>query len=394
MKNYRLTVLTPLLVGDGQKLSPIDYMVWKDQVNVLDQRRIFRLLAKGPRLDTYLNQIRKAERLDFASWGGYAQNYATRRIPFEHPSCALYYARTSPEHLFIPTFAGTPTGGIYVPATAIKGPLRTAFLIDRASEGQWKDFSGRLAALERTPRSPAEGLETSTLGASGISRTRPMMIADTVSLPPGGATRVYLIRTSTILQRGNKLELGWKMSPRGAVEARRPTDSTPMFAEMAVPGTVFQGTYQDSPAMASPEMLRALRWKEPAGARRFAQAANAAAAKLLETQRKYAETTGLTGVLQSLEQLSQRLAQMQESNASCLVCLGWGTGFLSKSASIDVDADPFRQILRSLPFYSQPLRSGLPFPKTRRVVFVNDQPAALPGWAELAFETTGNHTEN
>ena len=48
---YRFTCLTPLLVGDGQELSPIDYMVWKDQVNVLDQRRIFRLLSKGPRLD-------------------------------------------------------------------------------------------------------------------------------------------------------------------------------------------------------------------------------------------------------------------------------------------------------------------------------------------------------
>ena len=27
---YRLTCLTPLLVGDGSKLSPIDYMVWKE----------------------------------------------------------------------------------------------------------------------------------------------------------------------------------------------------------------------------------------------------------------------------------------------------------------------------------------------------------------------------
>ena len=62
---YRLTCLTPLLVGDGSKLSPIDYMVWKDQVNVLDQARIFRLLAKGPRLENYLKQLSKAEKLDF-----------------------------------------------------------------------------------------------------------------------------------------------------------------------------------------------------------------------------------------------------------------------------------------------------------------------------------------
>ena len=87
---YRITCLTPTLVGDGQRLSPIDYMVWKDHVNVLDQRRIFRLLAKGPRLEGYLTQLKKAEKLDFASWGGFAQNYAGRRIPFEHAGAAQH----------------------------------------------------------------------------------------------------------------------------------------------------------------------------------------------------------------------------------------------------------------------------------------------------------------
>ena len=52
---YKITTLTPLLVGDGKELSPVDYMVWKDQVNVLDQARIFRLLARSlqypPQLD-------------------------------------------------------------------------------------------------------------------------------------------------------------------------------------------------------------------------------------------------------------------------------------------------------------------------------------------------------
>ena len=70
---YRVTVLTPTLVGNGEKLSPIDYMVWRDQVNVLDQPRIFKLLSKGPRLEGYLAQLHKATKLDFASWGGFAE---------------------------------------------------------------------------------------------------------------------------------------------------------------------------------------------------------------------------------------------------------------------------------------------------------------------------------
>jgi hypothetical protein len=122
---YRLTCLTPLLVGDGRKLSPIDYMVWKDHVNVLDQWRIFRLLAKGPRLESYLAQLKRADKLDFASWGGFAQNFAGRRIPFENAAYSAYWNRATGEALHIPTFA-CGASGPYLPGAAIKGALRAA----------------------------------------------------------------------------------------------------------------------------------------------------------------------------------------------------------------------------------------------------------------------------
>ena len=140
---YRVTCLTPTLVGDGQRLSPIDYMVWKDHVNVLDQRRIFKLLAKGPRLDSYLNQLKKSDKLDFASWGGFAQNFAGRRIPFEHASSTAFWEKTHSENLFIPTFAAGLRGP-YLPASAIKGALRTAALFKR-----WTHEIGRASCRER-----------------------------------------------------------------------------------------------------------------------------------------------------------------------------------------------------------------------------------------------------
>ena len=136
---YRVTCLSPTLVGDGQKLAPIDYMVWKDHVNVLDQRRIFRLLARGPRLDGYLAQLKTADRLDFASWGGFAQNFAGRRIPFEHASAIPAWERAQAQNLFIPTFACSPSGP-YLPATAIKGALRTGVVFDRWSENTIRDL--------------------------------------------------------------------------------------------------------------------------------------------------------------------------------------------------------------------------------------------------------------
>ncbi len=161
---YRLTCLTPLLVGDGRKLSPIDYMVWKDHVNVLDQWRIFRLLAKGPRLDGYLAQLKTAEKLDFASWGGFAQNFAGRRIPFENAAYSAYWNRAAGDSLHIPTFAAGASGP-YIPGAAIKGALRTGMVFANWRDGMLQDLLARVKG-ERLPRRPAECVEEQALGSA------------------------------------------------------------------------------------------------------------------------------------------------------------------------------------------------------------------------------------
>jgi CRISPR-associated protein Csm5 len=38
-----------------------------------------------------------------------------------------------------------------------------------------------------------------------------------------------------------------------------------------------------------------------------------------------------------------------------------------------------REAMQQVPLYSGALSTGLPFPKTRRIVFLNNQPATLPG---------------
>ena len=181
---YRLTCLSPLLVGDGRKLSPIDYMVWKDQVSVLDQRRIFRLLAKGPRLDGYLAQLKRADKLDFASWGGFAQNYADRRIPFENPACSTYWNRAAGDSLQIPTFAAGASGP-YLPGAAIKGALRTAMVAANWREGMLREVAGRFQG-ERPPRHPAEQVEEQVVGPAGTTRMR-LVAAGRFGNGPGGA---------------------------------------------------------------------------------------------------------------------------------------------------------------------------------------------------------------
>ena len=368
---YRVTCLTPTLVGDGQKLAPIDYMVWKEHVNVLDQRRIFRLLAKGPRLEGYLTQLKTADKLDFASWGGFAQNFAGRRIPFEHATSVPVWERAHSENLFIPTFA-TSTSGPYLPATAIKGALRTGAVFDRWNEKTLRELATRMEE-DRPPRNPAGKAEDAVLGGHSGNRMRRVGTAD--SDPVAYAQmKIYLLRTSTMVARGaGKFELGWK-SPRGTADARRIDDSTPVFAEMAAPGMVFEGV-----------------WKEtsPHDRQKLFQASNSYAASQIARHKAYAEAIGLERLSQTLSDLEKRVVEPGNTsgntsgNNACILSLGWGAGMLSKISVADTADPSYRSILRHFSLYQKVVQTGLPFPKTRRIVFEGGRPAYLPGWVLL-----------
>jgi CRISPR-associated protein Csm5 len=375
--NYRVTVLTPTLVGNGDKLSPIDYMVWRDQVNVLDQPRIFKLLSKGPRLEGYLAQLHKATKLDFASWGGFAQNYADRRIPFEDAAYTPYWERAQAESLSIPTFASA-SDGPFLPGAAIKGALRTAFVFAHLKPTAMRDIAARLTG-ERPSRRPAEHIEQQA------DRMRVISVADS-GARSREPFRVYMLRLATLIARGpQQYSLGWKHSGRGPVDGKRPEDGTPAFAEMADPGTRFEGTWRENEFLNRAEVREVLRWSAPVTRERVFDAANRYAEKQLELHAQYAGWTGLAGLGASVAELQGKLAAAR-NEGGCLLAIGWGTGFLSKSAAIGTEPEEYRQVLATLPYYERAIKSGLPFPKTRRVIFLKNKPATLPGWVDLRVE--------
>jgi CRISPR-associated protein Csm5 len=381
MMRYRVTCLTPTLVGDGRRLSPIDYMVWKDHVNVLDQWRIFRLLAKGPRLDNYLTQLKSAEKLDFASWGGFAQNFAGRRIPFENAAYSTYWNRAAGDSLHIPTFAAGASGP-YLPGTALKGALRTGMVFANWRDGMLQDVANRVKT-DRPPRRPAEAVEEQALGSAGTNRMRFIGAGDSTPVANTGF-KVYLLRTSTLQPRAGAFTLGWKQSPRGTVDGARPDDSTPTFAEMAAPGTSFSGAWDEKTFFQQPEVRRAIRWPEVTRARIF-ESVNVYAQGLLALQRQYASWAGMGLLDKNLDELEQKLAEARQKGA-CIFPLGWGGGLTMKSGWLDTTNSDYRHILEQYQIYNRALATNLPFPKTRRIVFIGNRPATLPGWVELTVE--------
>jgi CRISPR-associated protein Csm5 len=128
-----------------------------------------------------------------------------------------------------------------------------------------------------------------------------------------------------------------------------------------------------------------VRWPESFDRAKIFEAVNVYAAGLLSLQRQYASWAGMGLLDQNLDALETRLGEAR-AKGSCLVCLGWGGGLTTKSAWLDSTNPDYRQILSQYSLYNRALFTNLPFPKTRKVVFLGNRPATLPGWAELAIE--------
>jgi len=133
---------------------------------------------------------------------------------------------------------------------------------------------------------------------------------------------------------------------------------------MAVPGTSFEGHWHENARGHGP-LLRA---------------ANEYSTQALTLHRQYAEATGLAVLRGAIASLEKRATDAAAANNGCVLPLGWGGGFLSKAAFLNTADEAYRQVLRQVNFFARAIESRLPFPKTRRVVFLENRPATLPGW--------------
>ena len=318
---WRLTVLTPTLIGDGKRLAPIDYMIWKDQVNVLDQSLIFRRLAGTPRMEGYLAELSRARRLEFKSWGGYAQSYAVRRIPLEDPGLVAQWEHAKDEDIFIPTFCSGPSGR-QLPATALKGALKTALLSARTTPESLGSFRQTTAA---------KLLRGWRLGDGTPSE--------------GDRYQIYYSKVAAPVKPGGP-ELRWKAAPT--------------FVECAMPGTVFEGRGSVEAA-----------WEEE-----FA-AISGQSGLMLARQREFAS-------VHRLGKLQQNLAGV-EAGEGCLLSVGWGGGFLSKSIATGPRLAAARALLEPIPGYRQALATAFSFPKSQRILYSGGEPGTVPGWVRLEY---------
>ena len=131
----------------------------------------------------------------------------------------------------------------------------------------------------------ADEAEYRTVGGGMMSRMRPIMLSDSAPIARD-KFKIYHVRTAKLEDRSGKFGLSYKPSP--------------VFAEMASPGSQFEGQFGGHLEKFSDDaVLKAFRWKEPVTMEALATAANRFARQLLETESLFANRAGLAGSLTS-----------------------------------------------------------------------------------------------
>ena len=278
-----------------------------------------------------------------------------------------------------------PSGasGPYLPGSAIKGALRTGMVFAQWRDGMLQDVLARVQA-ERMPRRPAESVEEQALGAAGSNKMRFVSAGDSATVADRRFQNLPAAHFDAATARGEfraRVEAesarrrGWRASRREHADVRRDGRAR----------HVFRGDWDEKKFFLQPEVRKSMRWPESFSRAKIFEAVNVYAAGVLALQRQYASQAGMGLLDRSLDELEQRLAAAKQ-NGTCLISMGWGGGLLAKSAWLDTTNADYRQILQQFVIYNRALATNLPFPKTRRIVFLDNRPATLPGWAELAIE--------
>lgn len=357
----RLQTLSPIHVGSGEgdlQRRALDFIALDDRLVVLDPDRLASGLSEAQ-----LNRL-------------YAGVPLTEIIEALHPdelvSLAAYTLPSPSEsldrlrpHIKIPGSPPRP----YLPGSSIKGALRTALAWAMLRDGQFKVEKDDLG---RSRYFADNTIERFLFGRDpNHDLLRALQVGDTIPLPPNTGLTLSQVAVYTIKQdRG--------LAPKGA--------NFRFHLETINPNAVLETVVRRDNYLLEPKQVAELRWDTGRPyLLNLIHHANEFAAGLINQELGFYRRYGPDALVNFYSQLAEQLAQFKTTSHSCLCQIAWGTGWTAKTIGAALDEAILTHLKRSFRLG----RAGPVFPKTRRLIEIDGQPTAAPGWLALTFEPIG-----
>ena len=369
---FEVEVLSPVHVGTGRVLGKHDLAVIGGRLWRFDPDRVLEGLSRSPvMMEHYLSDGAQV----LAGWP-----------ESKRASCARYVVEWSGlppgdvrEHV------ADATGRPYLPGSSVKGAVRSAILWSCHRHAHEKVKEQQRALIGKGGSDPERAggpLERGYFGKDPNRNVmRVLMMEDSDPLP-AGLLRVAELRIAVEDREGR---LAWFAGPHR--RADDPRKGVAVWAECLPPGarTRMKVTLDrfllwnvteagaEAPSRPAEELGFERRRKL---LETWTRSCNSASMARAEAEQRWASSLGLEAVAGFYRRL---LAEMGRAGDGVYLWLGWGTGWRGKTV---VEPLGEEAVERARAEYRLG-RDGSPFPKTRRVVFVNGAPSFPMGWVRL-----------
>lgn len=386
-----IEALTPVHVGTGELIGPLEYAISESQVGVVDLGRLFRrdparAEAIGQQLaGTSPTALRSLSLERLLSAKELAQEALWRyRLPASEATLAALGRARAQEHELRPTMK-TPDGRAYLPGTAIKGALRTALIFAwSAASPEW----ARRFLNQQKPGDANKEVQRMLYGARqdpNHDMLRALMIGDTDGAPPAEALRLVQERVLSARIRADR--------SRG--EGSDGYKQFLVFLEGLNPGMKLSASVRILSDLLDVRRSEVLGWtpaQRALNAQALCDAANRMTAEVCQWELEYfglvqgRDCATVTGFYRNL------LAKAQEApQGTAYLSIGRGAGWHKLTPGIllarhlpQSEFTKFRMDYR-LAASGKFNRLSFVFPKSRKLVVEGDRAIAPLGWVRLTF---------
>ncbi|MDI6821568.1 MAG: type III-A CRISPR-associated RAMP protein Csm5 [Actinomycetota bacterium] len=368
---YKLEVLTPLHVGSGEKITPIEYVV-KEKLYRIDMGKLFaeesfprNAFITRAKTGIYLGEL-------FTDWAILPK--VTRYALSIDISHTQDITRPSAEIQEFIKSADRP----YIPGSSIKGAMRTAIawrlLVKGGLKSRYERAISNSLGRKRRKHFFSQQANRELFGSDpNHDLMRIIQIGDTQPLNMENL-EVNLVRILSKQDRG----YGWKVLPQRRT-VKNPETATPIFLETLRVGTVTEGSLKIDDWLLGEEIARVLGFKGKEHLlNRVGDACKEFSSAILESELNFYKAIGMRNLIEKVEEI----LNTSLSPDSFIIDLGWGTGWKAKTVGTSLRDDLLSRIRREFRLG----RQGQPFPKTRKVLFQNGVPSMPCGWVKITLK--------
>lgn len=384
---YKLKVLTPVHVGNGKNLMPLECSLNLSgkQVLRIDMDAFFKDKSFAPYLEKFISE---------ANSNKYALDRNFNRLALNHVWYKLDARDTIAD---LNRFTGRNTSNIlehikeggeaYIPGSSLKGALRGMLFrwLVKEKRNVFAEELSRSVEARKKEKELCLNSERKFLGDTRQSLLRALQAGDSSLVDPS-SLMLGCVRVMSQNQGGYY----WKTLGNNRDNNE---DGTPVFFEALAPDTELQGTLKMDGFLLQEEtaMMLGYRKEQREALGRLAQICNAGAQELLKEEHRFfteliskeknaLKKNRLQSVVKSIEALQKEAGNCKEGEF--LLSLAWGTGYNAKALGGLLDRKFFEEIREKYRLG----RLGAVFPKSRKIFFKDGKPAGLPGWVKITLE--------